>query len=195
MDSIARLDCKQATATVLGLALLGRGVEQLGVAGFSYKQLIFSSTQKPSCSLGIEFNIAHSANIAACAVSLDSPLGIDTETTGIHSAKLLRHVFNESELALIQNDNRHFLDLWVKKEAVAKASGDGVRAMKAIALDQERAHYNEQQWYLRRLLLDANEVSYLACQQAQPDIKLQEHAFADCLAFCTTAQFRDQHYG
>ena len=188
-------DSKQVTASILGLALLGQGTKQLGMVNFSYDQLNFSPAQKPRCFLGIEFNITHSANIVACAVSLDSSLGIDTETKGERSTTLLRQVFNAHELALIQSDSRHYLDLWVKKEAVVKASGDGVRAMKTVDLEQGHARYNQQQWYLHRLLLDANEISYLACQQAQPEIRIQNHSFADCVAYCAESQFRIQRYG
>ena len=45
------------------------------------------------------------------------------------------------------------------------------------------------------LLLDANEISYLACQQAQPEIRIQNHSFADCVAYCAESQFRIQRYG
>ena len=195
-SAIARLsDSKQATASVLGLVLLGQGAKQLGVVDFNYDQLIFSPAQKPTCSLGIEFTITHSANIVACAVNLASPLGIDTETRAIHNAQILQHVFSDSEQALIQSDNQHYLDLWVKKEAVAKATGHGLPAMKTIVLDEERAHYNKQLWYLHRLRLDANEVSYLACHQPQPDIQIQKHTFADCIAYCTDGQCGKQAYG
>ncbi|WP_455222362.1 4'-phosphopantetheinyl transferase family protein [Kaarinaea lacus] len=195
-DAIACLrDSKQATASVLGLGLLAQATEQLCVFDFSFHQLNFSPMQKPGCSLGIEFNITHSANIVACAVSLDSPLGIDSESMETRNAGLLRHVFNEKELTLIQNNNRLYLDLWVKKEAVSKAAGDGLGAMKAIVLNQDHARYNEQQWYLHRLMLDRNDVSYLACQHPQPDIKCQKQAFDDCVAYCTDAQFQNRRYG
>ena len=195
-DAIARLgDNKQATASVLGLILLGQTVEQLGVADFSYKQINFSPTRKPTCSNGIEFNITHSENIVACAVSLRMALGIDSETAEKRNPKLLRHVFNDNELTQIKSGASNSLELWVKKEAVAKASGCGVAAMKAIALDHECASYNNQSWYLRRLALDVNDVSYLACQKQNPVINLHEHSFADCVDYCRPIPVQDQQYG
>lgn len=195
-DAITRLgDSRQATASVLGLILLGKAVEQLSVDDFSYKKIIFSPTQKPACSNGIEFNITHSENIVACAVSLRMALGIDSETEEKQNPKLLRHVFNDNELTQIKSGASSSLELWVKKEAVAKASGCGVMAMKAIALDQERASYNNQLWYLQRLALDVNDVSYLACQEQNPAISLHEHSFADCVDYCRTVHIQDQQYG
>jgi 4'-phosphopantetheinyl transferase len=195
-DALARLgDSKQATASVLGLILLGQAAEQLNVVDFSYKKINFSPTQKPTCSNGIEFNITHSENIVACAVSLSTALGIDSETTDERNPRLLHHVFNDNELAQIKSGARSSLELWVKKEAVAKATGSGVLAMKAIVLDQERASCNNQSWYLQRLALDVNDVSYLACQEKNPDISLQEHSFSDCVDYYSSAHVQDQQYG
>lgn len=195
-DTIARLgDKKQATASVLGLILLGQTVEQLGVADFSYKQINFSPTRKPTCSNGIEFNITHSENIVACAVSLRMALGIDSETAEKRNPKLLRHVFNDNELTQIKSGASNSLELWVKKEAVAKACGCGVVAMKTIALDQERASCNNQSWYLQRLALDVNDFSYLACQEQNPAISLHEYSFSDCVDYCRSAYIQDKLYG
>jgi len=195
-DAIARLrDSKQATASALGLALLGQAAQQLGVSDFNYSQLIFSPAQKPRCSLGLEFNITHSASIIACAASLNSPLGIDTETAGRENTKLLRHAFNDDELAQIQNGERHYLEFWVKKEAVVKAAGVGLRAMKSVQLEQGRALYNGQQWHLHHLMLDKNEISYLASLQTKPVITCQKHAFVDCAEYCNSGQFQNQRYG
>jgi len=194
--AVAQLrDRKRATASVLGLVLLGQYAEQLGVKDFNYSQLIFSPAHKPRSSLGLEFNITHSANIVACAASLDSPLGIDTETMGRENAKLLRHVFNDNELTQIKNGKRHYLEFWVKKEAVAKAAGDGLRAMKSVMLDQERAHYKGQKWHLHRLMLNTNDMTYLASLDPQPEITRQKHAFADCVEYCNAVQFQHQRYG
>lgn len=195
-DAMARLkNPRQSTASMLGLLLLKQALEQLGGVDFRFDQLKFSPGEKPLSTQGIEFNITHSETIVACAVSRNIALGIDSETISKQPVTRLHHIFNESELAMISNDNEKFLELWVKKEAVAKASGDGVRAMKAIDLDQQRAKYKDQQWYLHRLALDAQDVSYLASQQSQPDIHLQYHTFSDCVACCNAASVLEQRYG
>ncbi|WP_455206438.1 4'-phosphopantetheinyl transferase family protein [Kaarinaea lacus] len=182
---------KQRTASILGLLLLGRAMEQLNVADFDYGQLNFSPKRKPTSPTNIEFNIAHSENVVACAVSRSSPLGIDSETLSNPHGILLHHVFNDADLAQIAQEKQSYLSVWVKKEAVAKATGAGVPSMKTITLDQEKASYKNQQWYLHRLDLDDNDISYLACQKQQPEINLYFHTFADCLDNCSAGNVQD----
>ncbi|MEJ2181377.1 MAG: 4'-phosphopantetheinyl transferase superfamily protein [Gammaproteobacteria bacterium] len=185
-QSLSRLvDDKQRTASILGMVLLKSALQQLGIRDFSYHQLNFSPNQKPSSSTNIEFNITHSDNVVACAVSQKSALGIDSETMKHNHKPLLRHVFNEPELHQIDDGTKNFFDLWVKKEAVAKAIGCGVTGMKHIQVNQHTAHYQNQLWYLHELDLQDKDVSYLACKQPDPDIKAQYHSFIDCLNHCT----------
>ena len=189
------VDDKQRTASTLGLLLLENAVQQLGIRDFSYHELKFPPNQKPSSSTNIEFNITHSDNVVACAVSQKSALGIDSETMKHNHNPLLRHVFNETELEQIDDGTQNFLDLWVKKEAVAKAIGCGVAGMKHIQVDRQTAHYQNQLWYLHGLALDDNDVSYLACKQPDPDIKAQYYSFTDCLNHCTRQNEASQHHG
>jgi len=195
-QTISRLgDEKQRTASILGLVLLESAVQQLGIRDFNYHQLIFSPNRKPSCSANIEFNITHSNKVVACAVSQKSPLGVDSETMNRNHSPLLRHVFNETELEQIDSGASDFLDLWVKKEAVAKAIGCGIAAMKHIQLDHHTARYQNELWHLHQLALEDNDVSYLACQQQDPEIKAFYYSFTDCLNHCTTGNVMSQRHG
>jgi len=195
-QTISRLgDEKQRTASILGLVLLGRAMQQLGIRDFNYHQLIFSPNRKPSCSANIEFNVTHSDTVVACAVSHDSPLGIDSESRCRKHNPLLRHVFNEAELKQISTGSENFLDLWVKKEAVAKAAGCGVTGMKNIQLDQSTARYQSQLWHLHQLTLNDNDVSYLACKQQNPEIMIQPHSFAECLNDFSSEHILSQCHG
>lgn len=195
-QTISRLeDDKQRSASVLGLVLLDRAMQQLGIGDLSDHQLNFSPGRKPSCSANIEFNITHSDNLVACAVNQQSPLGIDSETMSRKHRVALRHAFNEGELEQLSNGSENFLDLWVKKEAVAKAAGYGIADLKHIQLDQHTARYQNQLWFLHHLRLDDNEVSYLACKQRNPVIKLQYHSFTDCLNHCLPEKALSQCHG
>ena len=177
-------DSKRRNASILGLALLEQAVRKLGIGDLGDLQLNFSPTRKPSCSTNIEFNITHSDTLVACAVSLEFPLGIDSETRNDNRSPQLKHVFNESELQEIAADARHFLNLWVKKEAVAKAVGCGITKMKHVQLNQDSALYQNQLWYLHPLELVDNDVSYLACKEQYPEIQVYYHSFADCVDYC-----------
>ena len=84
----------------------------------------------------LEFNLSHSGNVALVAVSSARQVGVDVEQ--LRSLpdldSLAARVCNESELAsimgLAQADReRAFFALWTRKEAMAKATGEGIAAV------------------------------------------------------------------
>ena len=87
----------------------------------------FSDTQ-------LQFNLAHSHELAALAVTRDRPVGIDIEWVRPFPdiIPVAEHVFSPSEAALwrtIPTDSgrtRAFFNCWTRKEALLKAVGDGL---------------------------------------------------------------------
>ncbi|ASD68786.1 4'-phosphopantetheinyl transferase family protein [Pseudoalteromonas piscicida] len=80
-----------------------------------------------------EFNLSHSDDLLACAVSLDQPVGIDVER--IRYKRNLKHlsksVFSSSEqcefeLLPEQHQESYFFDRWTLKESLIKATGQGL---------------------------------------------------------------------
>lgn len=112
--------------------------------GQTPSSLKFSSNAygKPSlddCQINLQFNLSHSGDYIACAVTLDSPIGIDVETKQRKNnvMSIADHYFTGTELADIlaqTGENRHskFFEYWTLKEAYIKARGLGL----AIPLDQ-----------------------------------------------------------
>lgn len=81
----------------------------------------------------IQFNLAHSANLAAIAVTQNCDVGVDIEQVcPIRDAKdLVSRFFSERESAAFQilpEDQRDaaFFNLWTRKEAWLKATGEGI---------------------------------------------------------------------
>ncbi len=82
----------------------------------------------------IYFNLSHSENYVACAVS-DSPVGVDIEYIHDIDLNIAKHYFYGSEYDyILNNDNKEkaFFDLWVLKESYMKMTGLGFR----LALDE-----------------------------------------------------------
>lgn len=80
------------------------------------------------------FNLSHSENYVACAVS-DSPVGVDIEYINDIDLNVARQFFFGSEYEYIMNNNNHnksFFKLWVLKESYMKMTGLGFR----LALDE-----------------------------------------------------------
>ena len=75
---------------------------------------------------GAELSISHSGDKIVVAVTETTPLGVDVEQ--IRSTRDLeglgRYVLSETEHAVSEGD---FFTIWTRKEAVTKATGDGLR--------------------------------------------------------------------
>ena len=76
------------------------------------------------------FNISHSGNFVACAVSSE-PVGIDIEIPRTPQGKLLSRICTEDETKYImqgegEDSDRRFIALWTAKEAYLKYTGKGL---------------------------------------------------------------------
>lgn len=74
------------------------------------------------------FNLSHSGNFAACAVS-DTPVGIDIQKRGVYNHSVAARCFSVDELEYLNNSKNKetaFLEIWCKKESFLKASGFGI---------------------------------------------------------------------
>lgn len=86
-------------------------------------------------SAALHFNLSHSGTIAAVAVSKAGPVGVDVEYLRPISDwhQVARRFFSASEsslLSTVQEGQRElaFYCCWTRKEAVIKATGDGLSA-------------------------------------------------------------------
>lgn len=76
----------------------------------------------------IHFNISHCKDAVACAID-DSPVGIDIESVGRYKDELARYTMNDEEIAKIavaEDPEVVFIELWTKKEAAMKLVGTGI---------------------------------------------------------------------
>jgi 4'-phosphopantetheinyl transferase len=86
---------------------------------------------------GLHVSVSHSAGAVAVAVGPDGPLGIDVEEIGPHDPAELERLADDvlapeerAELARLTGRNRArgFTAYWTRKEALVKATGDGLGA-------------------------------------------------------------------
>ncbi|KAL2632948.1 hypothetical protein R1flu_004427 [Riccia fluitans] len=84
----------------------------------------------------LSFNLSHTTSLLACAVALDSAIGVDVE----EKERLLKHnlmTFARKKLSLseaewledisdVSQQRRRFMQLWTLKEAYVKAVGKGI---------------------------------------------------------------------
>ncbi|MFJ9825626.1 4'-phosphopantetheinyl transferase family protein [Streptomyces sp. NPDC101160] len=80
----------------------------------------------------VEFSLSHSGELVAVALSLEAPVGVDVERVPEPSAELPLPVLSSAERAeydrvAAPERAAAFTTYWVRKEAVLKATGEGLR--------------------------------------------------------------------
>ena len=93
----------------------------------------------PDSGSQLAFNLAHSADLALIAIASGADVGVDVEHVSFETDGLdvARHWFSAAEAhaldAMPDRQRTHaFYDLWTRREAWAKARGDGLAMPEAI---------------------------------------------------------------
>ncbi len=126
---------------------------------------------------GVEFSIAHAADRVVVAMSTTAPVGIDVELVGTGDlADLAEHALSDDERrswhALRAGEQPNaFFQLWVRKEAVLKCTGDGLfEPMSDVSL----APPGDAEFWLSDLDLGAGYAAAVAVRtSAPPDLSVR----------------------
>ncbi len=99
-------------------------------------QFVLNEHGKPALATAthaLDFNLSHSGDWLACAVTAGSPVGVDLEYRHSRRAtmKVARRFFREEEVAALQacsgaRQRDRFYDFWTLKEAAVKARGEAL---------------------------------------------------------------------
>lgn len=138
----------------------------------------------------LHFNLAHSEDIALLAVSRKGSLGIDVEALRAmpDRDKLVKQFFSIREVRLFQElpeaeRVEAFFKLWTRKEALLKATGDGIgsplKLVEVTFLPEDRPAFLNLptavgpavQWTLIHLIPASGFIGALACPFAAPDLQ------------------------
>jgi 4'-phosphopantetheinyl transferase len=111
--------------------LLRLMISKVTGTGCSDIEIEAGKTGKPylACTPRLEFNVTHTRNAVAVALS-DRPIGVDVERIRQIDLSLARDIFSENELIWLNADSQNrlcrFFELWTRKEAFVKCSGNGL---------------------------------------------------------------------
>ncbi|MCC2658524.1 MAG: 4-phosphopantetheinyl transferase [Panacagrimonas sp.] len=120
---------------------------------------------------------AHCAGRVVCAVSRDTPLGVDVEPLDANPPGRTDLYVNADERTFAGDDPQRLLWLWTRKEAVAKAaSRRGLRLLGQIDVRSDRTDCEGRSWLLRPLDLGPGFVAHLACVAPPPPIVIRAHS-------------------
>lgn len=144
-------DPEARTATLCGIDLLCRLANRAGLAPPRVGDLIYPERGKPAWREGPVFSIAHAGGVVACALASSTlRLGLDLEPTSRVTARVLGRIASPEELAQCRALGWSPADLWTSKEAVVKATGDGVFRLAEVRVEAERARLDGLAFHLLR---------------------------------------------
>ncbi len=99
-------------------------------------QFVLNEYGKPAlagAALALDFNLSHSGDWLACAVTTGTPVGVDLEHchSGRATMKVARRFFRPEEVVALQDcceaqQRDRFYDFWTLKEAAVKARGEAL---------------------------------------------------------------------
>ena len=113
--------------SLMGRLLLSRTLEERGVGEF---QVHYKNAEKPVlvCGEKLFFNISHSADFVALAVS-DDEIGCDIQEIRPYNSKVAKRNYCENETKLIEDSEDKadvFIRMWALKESILKFTGKGL---------------------------------------------------------------------
>lgn len=161
--------------SVAGKLLLLKVLEGFG-NGPALSELKYSTYHRPYFDGGIDFNIAHSGNIAICCGTNDGRIGIDIEQVKEIDLGDYTDYFTPDEWEKINNSPSKydgFYDLWTRKEAVLKAIGTGFNtALSSVDVSAESLVYDSITYHLNPLAINKDYKCSLAATRGFTDIQL-----------------------
>ncbi len=154
---------------MIGRLLLKEGMQQLGFKDFKLVDLFYNEFNCPLWREGIHFNIAHSANVVACAFSTTIKIGLDVEQIRRINLNDFAYILNELDEQNIQqagNAYTAFFKIWTIKEAVTKAIGKGLSIdVQQIHIHERYAVFEGQKWWYQTLDLQENIAGHLVMEE------------------------------
>ncbi len=143
----------------------------------------------PELAADLQFNLSDSGELAALAICLQQPVGIDIEqlrtppvADGLKSYSLTPRELEHFERAAEPERSLRFLRAWTRREAIVKAEGVGLQLLTGQLELEELADHQEPAWeeggvhckrgfHLYRLALPDGYVGSLATRQKLLDIR------------------------
>jgi len=94
---------------------------------------------------GLHVSVSHSGDLIAVALTELGPIGVDVEETTRQTdiESMLSYVFSPAELAALESPASLFYLAWTRKEAILKATGEGLRVrMSTLTVLPDAAEHN-----------------------------------------------------
>jgi len=163
--------------TLTGKLLMQEAITQAGFSPASMNAILYTDYKRPYIAEHFDFNITHSGCCVACCAGFGMKLGIDVEELHPITADDITTVFRAEELEAMRNaPPETILHFWTRKEAIVKASGQGLymQPQEIYFIDRLTARTASQQWWLYEVNVGAGYLCYCASDAPGREIVMKE---------------------
>lgn len=165
---------KQSAYTCLfGKVLLHKGLQMLGLGNEALHKVVTAPLRKPFLpGTDVDFNIAHSGEYVVVALSETASVGVDLEQElPLETWDLQAQLTADEQWRLGQAAEPPllFYTYWTQKEAVLKATGQGMSIpMNSFEVTNNQVWLDGQLWHLQRVNITDGYSCHVASQQPEP---------------------------
>ena len=157
---------QDAQLSLLGRMLLWQGMENFGER-YTDQTLQFTAPRKPFFKQSeLQFNISHSGELVACAISKTGEIGIDVEWRVDLEIKDFKSQMTDREwqrVTTAKDSLKEFYIYWTEKEAVIKAQGEGLSIpLQSFEIFNRCTQIYGKSFFLRELSLDDRYQCFIA---------------------------------
>ncbi|HWJ91080.1 MAG TPA: 4'-phosphopantetheinyl transferase superfamily protein [Flavisolibacter sp.] len=172
---------QEAQTHLIGKMLLKAGLDEMSPDQYSLQDLRYTVHQRPFFENGIDFNIAHSEDIAICALSKTCRVGVDVERVRSLSIDQYRNHFSEEEWKAVNKGPdpiRNFFRLWTEKESIVKAIGAGLGLpLTEIRPGNNQFKWQNGDWFTRELPIDPQYIVHVCSDNDPPEVVVRKIEF------------------
>ena len=144
------------------------------------KEIRHEPPAKPCFNNGPDFNISHSGDLVVCVVTEDGKVGVDVEQIRATDINAYREYFTVAEWTTINysdDKNTSFYQMWVRKEALIKAKGDGMLLpLNVIDVCNDKVAVDGEPYYLYDIAVGEGYVGCV-CSSKMKDVDVREVIF------------------
>jgi 4'-phosphopantetheinyl transferase len=133
----------------------------------------YTADKKPFI-IGVEFNVSHSGNYVVTAIGKER-VGIDIELVNLDFdfEPLLPNNFSNDEAAFIKDKAANFYQLWTRKEALLKATGEGItNNLDKVPCLGQTGSQNNTDYSLTSFTVDDNYIACLATPVTETNVTI-----------------------
>lgn len=168
--------------TLTGKLLLKEAIGQAGLSHELMDTISYTNYKRLYITKDFDFNITHSGQCVACAAGKNMKVGIDVEEIRPISPDDILAVLRDDELEIMRRTNASaetILRFWTRKEAIVKASGEGLYMppQSIYFTDEFTANAEGSTWFLHQLDLGKEYIAYCVTNVAESKVYMREICF------------------